>query len=63
MGKLVVSMTDTVGLLANLCQLTAERYIVPDAAMAHRKLHSTLEESNKARGQLYYVTASQSQNN
>jgi hypothetical protein len=49
MGKLVVSMTDTVGLLANLCQLMAERYIVPDAATVHRTLHSNLEDSNKTK--------------
>jgi hypothetical protein len=46
-GKLVVSMTDTVGLLANLCQLIAERYILPDAAIVHRKLHRTLKENKK----------------
>jgi len=43
-GKLVVSMTETVGLLANLCQLMAERYIVPDAAIVHNRLQRTLQE-------------------
>jgi hypothetical protein len=43
-GKFVVSMTDTVGLLANRCQLMAERYIVPDAAIVHNRLQRTLKE-------------------
>jgi hypothetical protein len=42
--KLVVSMTDMVGLLANRCQLMAERYIVPDAAIVHNRLQRTLKE-------------------
>jgi hypothetical protein len=43
-GKLLVSITDTVGLVVNLCQLMADRYILPDAAMVHSKLQRTLKE-------------------
>jgi len=37
-------MTETVGLLANLCQLIADRYIVPDAAIVHNRLQRILQE-------------------
>lgn len=49
MGKLVLSMTDIVGLLANRCQLTAERYMVPEAAIVHSKLQRTLKIYKKSR--------------